>query len=158
MKKLVLLFVLLLSINSPAQFKGTNVRKLEGGTVKPSHLKLFSIYPKQIGEDMYVLSGRLPGKAEAGFLIRDRSDKLSFSALARFWSKSKKVRKGDDYAFQLALRECGPPKGYDGELEGEAFVKLSDAEMMYWRKYKKAFNIKEQDSQKLLLPVHRHTL
>lgn len=146
MKKVFLLSILLLSISVSAQFKGANVRKLESTSGKPYHLKLFSIYPKQIDKNLYVMTGKIPGKAEVGFLIRDNSDKLSFSSIARFWSKSKKLKQGDDYAFQLALRECAPPKGFDGELEGEQFIKLSDSEMMYWRKYKKMFNSKEQNS------------
>lgn len=146
MKKIFLIVTILLNIGLFAQFKGSNVRKLERTSNMPIHLKLYSIYPKQIDEDLYLLTGKIPGKAEVGFLIRDKSDKLSFSSLARFWSKSKKIKPGDDYAFQLAARECLPPKGFEGELEGEKFIKLSDTEMLYWRKYKKEFNSKEQDS------------
>lgn len=146
MKKILLFFTILSSVNLSAQFKGANVRKIERPSGISIHLKLFSIYPKQFDKDLYLLTGKIPGKAEAGFLIRDKSDKLSFSSIARFWSKSKKVKPGDDYAFQLAARECLPPKGFEGELEAEQFIKLSDTEMLYWRKYKKEFNSKEQDS------------
>lgn len=149
MKRILFLTAILWSLIASAQFKGANVRKFIPNC-KPYHLKLFSIYPTPIDNNLYVITGKIPGKAEIGFLIRDKTDKLSFSSIGRFWSRSKKIRPSDDYAMQLAVRECTPPKGYDGEILEEKFVTISETELMYWRKYKKAFNAKEQDSVEMI--------
>ncbi len=136
---------LLLNLSCFAQFKGASV-KLHKPKSKPFYLKSFSVQAPHSNQEFYIITGKIPGKAEIGFLVSDKTDKLSFYTLARYWNQNKKINKGDEYAMKLAAREYMEPKGYEGTLIEEKFIPQEDKSMLYLRKYAQAFNKKEQDT------------